>query len=122
MTKKISIFLISSLLAVAALSFLSGCRSAQTTSHGLEDAAYLQISGDTSRYKTSNGSVVSVILDEGTPFLANVNPSKKRAVKNKYTYKIAKGAHEVEILFDNQTVLKTNIFTSANQIKIIELP
>ena len=127
-------------LSFAALAFLAAalfslslfsCMSATTVSHGLENVAYLEIMGDTSKYQTvtstKSGATeflhrVEVVIDGGEMFEADVNSIKNRAVENKYTYKIATGAHEVEISFKGSVVSRTKIFVSANQTKIISLP
>ena len=120
-------------LAAASLFAMSlfSCMSATTVSHGLENVAYLEIMGDTNKYKTvtstKNGGTeflhrVQVVIDGGESFDADVNSIKNRAVENKYTYKIATGAHEIEVSFEGAVVSRTKIFVSANQTKIISLP
>lgn len=99
-----------------------GCKSAKTTSYGYESVVYLEIMGDTGKYSADEG--VLVVLDGKTEqqFAAKVNPINKRAVSNKYSYKIATGAHQVEVFYKGESVLRSNIFASANQTKIITLP
>lgn len=112
------------LLLCAAFSFIS-CKSAVTTSHGSENVAYLEIVGNSSNYGVSIRSmVVQVVLDENDDlqFDAQVNPISKRAVSNTYSYKIAPGAHKIEILFNGRSLVKTNVFASVNQTKIVILP
>ena len=113
-----------------AMSFFS-CMSATTVSHGLENVAYLEIMGDTNKYQTISSTKsgateflhrVQVVIDGAEPFDADVNSIKNRAVENKYTYKIATGAHDVEISFEGNVVARTKVFVSANQTKIISLP
>ena len=103
-------------LACVCVSFIA-CESARTTASGMETVAYLQISGDTGRYDT-----VTVILDGKDSFEAEVNDIQQRAVKNEYSYKIAVGAHDIEVLSGGNVILKKKIFTSANQVKIVEVP
>lgn len=111
-------------LSCAAFMFFS-CKSAVTTSHGYENAAYLEIMGDASKYGVSSQSMaVQVVLDKNSDlqFDAQVNPVSKRAVSNKHSYKIAPGAHEIEIMFNGTTIVHKSIFLSANQTKIVTLP
>lgn len=97
--------------------FFAGCYSAKTTSMGLENVGYLQITGDTEKY-----SEVTVTVDGKNSFTAQVNDNSQRAVKNEYTYKIAIGSHTLEISCDGKTILVTKMFSSANQKKVIDLP
>lgn len=123
-------FMICAGILLFATSFVS-CMSATSVSHGLENVAYLEIMGDTSKYQTitstkSGGTEflhsVQVVIDGDEPFDADVNSIKNRAVENKYTYKIATGSHDIEVFFEGNLVARTKIFTSANQTKIISLP
>lgn len=112
------------ILSCAALMFFS-CKSAATTSHGYENAAYLEIMGDASKYGVSGQSMaVQVVLDKNSDlqFDAQVNSISNRAVRNKHSYKIAPGAHEIEILFNGTSLVRKSIFASANQTKIVTLP
>ena len=127
-------FLTSFIVVAGVLIFATpffSCMSATSVSHGLENVAYLEIMGDTSKYQTvsstkSGGTEflhrVQVVIDGDEPFDADVNSIKNRAVENKYTYKIATGSHDIEVFFEGNLVARTKIFTSANQTKIISLP
>ena len=103
-------------VACVCVSFIA-CESARTTASGMETVAYLQISGDTGRYDT-----VTVMLDGKDSFEAEVNDIQQRAVKNEYSYKIAVGAHDIEVLSGGNVILNKKIFASANQVKIVEVP
>ena len=103
-------------LSVACTVFIA-CESARTESHGLENVAYLQISGDSRMYDK-----VTVVLDGKDSFEAKVNDSRQRSVKNEYSYKIAVGAHDIQVLYRGEVITQKKIFTSANQVKIVEVP
>lgn len=104
------------LLAVLGLFFVSCKATPKTTSHGKENIGYLQISGDSSEMST-----VTVVIDDTEPFTANVNDNSRRNVKNKYTYKIAVGAHDIEVRYEDRVLIKRKIFVSANEIKVVEV-
>ncbi|MBQ6779820.1 MAG: hypothetical protein IJP62_01170 [Treponema sp.] len=106
-------------LAACALiwSTVIGCGSVRTTSAGSENVAYLQIAGDPWQYDK-----VTVVLDGKDSFEAKVNDSHQRAVKNEHSYKIAVGAHDIEVRYGGAVITKKKIFASANQVKIVEVP
>ena len=103
-------------LAVLGLFFVSCQGTPKTTAHGKENIGYLQISGDSSEMST-----VTVVIDDTEPFTANVNDNSRRNVKNKYTYKIAVGAHDIEVRYKDRIITKRKIFVSANEIKVVEV-
>ncbi|MCH5283163.1 MAG: hypothetical protein J1E59_05865 [Treponema sp.] len=112
------------LLLCAGFVFFS-CKSAVTTSYGYENTAYLEIVGNAAKYGASSQSMlVQVVLDKKSDlqFDAQVNPVSKRTVSNKHSYKIAPGIHEIEIFFNGESLLRTSIFASVNQTKLVMLP
>lgn len=107
------------------------CMSATTVRQGLENVAYLEIMGDKGKYQTVTSTksgeteflhLVQVVIDEDEAFDAEVNSIKNRAVENEFSYKIATGTHTIEISFEGRRVLRTQIFVSAGQTKVISLP
>ena len=121
--------LLASFLALIAFVFASCQATPRTTSHGLENVAYLQITSvkayeytATDEVEERTPRIVTVVVDDTEPFQAKVNDAKKRSVDNKYTYKIAVGAHDIEVRNGDTIIAKKKIFTSANEIKIVEVP
>lgn len=103
-------------LAVLGLFFVSCQGTPKTTAHGKENIGYLQITGDVGEMQS-----VTVIIDDTEPFTATVNDNSRRNVKNKYTYKIAVGAHDIEVRYNDRIITKRKIFVSANEIKVVEV-
>ena len=94
--------------------FSSCMTNARTESHGKEDVAYLQI-------VSSSYGKVDVVLDGEHSFRAETNKSGVRSTSNKHTYKIAPGAHDIEISADGKVIFSKKIFASAGEVKIVEV-
>lgn len=109
--------------------FVSCQATPKTTAYGKENVAYLQIESVhaydyevTDEGQIAVTRIVTVTIDDTAPFQAKVNDAKTRSVKNKYTYKIAVGAHDIVIRSGDAIITTKKIFTSANEVKIVEVP
>ena len=110
------------LSAVVCGTVLSSCgTSAQTVAKGLENTSYLKLVGDMRVYTSS----VTVVLDDEVTFEAFVSSNEDRVVKSErlgLTYKIAPGVHSIKVLYKTETILNKKIFTSTNEVNVVELP
>ncbi len=99
------------------LMLLAGCRGLKTVSNGLENEAFLEFLGDPGSYKGG----VNVTLDDKTTFLAEVYKDKRTRTKGQ-VYAIPTGTHTVSVSYNGKTLVKKQIFVSAQESKKITLP
>ena len=108
------------ILAIAVL-FLASCGGIKTSTIGLENESFLEFIGTPSDYR--NG--VDVKIDDDISFKADVNKVGRRnvaKVKGGKAYVISTGTHIITVFYNNNVVLKKQIFVSTQETKKIILP
>ncbi|MBQ3670557.1 MAG: hypothetical protein II921_03645 [Treponema sp.] len=107
-------------------SFFSCASPAKTTVSGSGNVAYLQlVAADFDKTSVDYGKYddgVTVVIDGKHEFHANVNNAADRLSKNFYTYKIATGTHDIQVVFNGNVVVNRKIFCSDGEIKVVDLP
>ena len=96
---------------------LAGCHGLKTASGGLENEAFLEFLGDPANYKGG----VDVTIDDKTTFTAEVFKDKRTRTKGQ-VYAISTGTHTVSVAYKGKTLVKKQIFVSAQESKKITLP
>lgn len=96
---------------------LVACSGVKTASYGLENESFLEFIGSPSNY---NGGV-DVIIDDNPSFNAKVYNNNVTRVKGK-VYAISTGRHTIIVSYQNNLLIKKQIFISAQETKQIILP
>lgn len=112
------------LLSLVCLLFAACHATPKTEAHGIESVAYLQLVSSNAYNATAeetSARTVTVVIDDTEPFAAQVNDKGQRTVSNAYSYKIATGAHNIEVRSGDKIILRKKIFASANEVKVVEI-
>lgn len=102
------------------LIFIS-CGGIKTTNIGLENESYLEFIGNPGNY--SGG--VDVLIDDKIAFKAEIVKDLKRnvsRVKGGKAYVVSTGTHIVAVSYNNNLIMKKQIFISAQETKKFMLP
>jgi len=105
-----------SIIAIALLLF-SGCTGVKTISAGLENESFLEFVGNPASYKGG----VEVNLDDKSTFNAEVVNDHADRIKGK-VYSIPTGKHIVTVSYQNNVIIKKQLFISAQETRKILLP
>jgi len=113
-------------LFIACLLVMSGCKvGGISTSRSLENESYLEFVGTAKNYKGG----VDVNIDDKTTFKAKVHNQQRKddyfPDKNRLkgeVYAIPTGTHTVTVSYNGKVIYKKQIFVSAQENVIIELP
>ena len=109
------------LIFVSVVIFLSSCGGIKTSTFGLENESFIEFIGRPIDYTDG----VDVKIDENISFKADVNKDTKRNVakaKGGKAYVISTGTHIITVSYNNNVILKKQIFVSAQETKKIILP
>jgi hypothetical protein len=108
------------IFSLASLLLIGGCASGiHTLSKGLENEAFLEFIGNPNDYKEG----VNVTIDKKTTFKAEVNKVRKSTKAPKGNlYAISPGKHIVVVSYNNNIIVKKQIFVSSQETKQIILP
>jgi hypothetical protein len=104
---------------LASLLFIAGCSGIHSLSKGLENEAFLEFIGDPNEYKQG----INVTIDQKTTFKGEVNKVRNwtKAPKGNI-YAISPGKHIVVVSYNNNIIVKKQIFVSSQETKQIILP
>ncbi|MGB5989429.1 MAG: hypothetical protein WBG43_06800 [Marinifilaceae bacterium] len=105
------------LIIIASIMLVCSCVGIKSVSKGLENEAYLDIIGNTDKYK----SEVLVSIDEDKSFKTKVRKGKENKI-NYNVFAISTGKHVIKIYYNNVIVLQKTIFVSSQETKQIILP
>ncbi|MBI9034387.1 MAG: hypothetical protein JEZ03_07950 [Bacteroidales bacterium] len=105
-----------SVLAIG-LIFLVACTGVKTISTGLENEAFLEFVGNPGNYDGG----VNVNIDDKNTFVAEVKKDHSKRPKG-VVYAITTGTHTISVTYKEEVIFKKQIFVSAQETKIIQLP
>ncbi len=96
--------------------FLYSCNSLKSSTSGKENEAFLEFIGNASDYPGG----INVNLDDNNNFIAILNKDRIHSIKAT-VYSIPTGTHTVTVTFNNQVILKKQIFVSNQETRKITL-
>jgi len=107
------------IFSLASLLLIGGCSGIHTLSKGLENEAFLEFIGNPNDYNQG----INVTIDKKTTFKAEVNKVRNwsKAPKGNL-YAISPGKHIVVVSYNNNIIVKKQIFVSSQETKQIILP
>ncbi len=107
------------LFIIGLVLLMAGCRAHLPVAQqgGKDDVAYLLFVGQ----DAYGGKQVTVTVDEGTPFTAEVVKAKK-ASRRGTQYAIATGTRNLKVTCNGKTLYQKKIFVSTQEVKQIMLP
>ncbi len=105
------------LLIIASIILVCSCVGVKSVAKGLENESYLDIVGNTDKYK----SEVLVSIDDKTSFKTKVRKNKKEKINYK-VFAISTGKHVIKVYYEDTLILKKTIFVSSQETRQIILP